>query len=243
MSDPAAEPPEGPTKDAEQFDAAAWPDEFTPEIFRKIPVRDLIDIERHIDELSDGQRESFEASRADVWQPIAEKIRAASSASRTRWPRLSPLSPELEATMREIGTRMEDRRAAWGQLQSAAGRVRLQPWPAERGEAAAETVQESPAEFERELDRDRELLSVMTSMHDLMERQHLSSTRGAFFAIVVSMSVIAAGVAPIVTAASWSDRWWILGVSAVVGVVAVAIYWVVRWIQGHHGEKPGPKVE
>lgn len=210
----------------ETFDPADFPDEFTVEVFRDTPVRDLIEIERHLDELNATQRETFIEARGQVMGPITAKIRDAAAGI----PRLQPVvDPDLARSIR----RFNDRVKVWSRVSDQLRGARPEPitgslnveLPVLKGSASGVYT---PGELERDVDRDTEMLSVLNGMFDLQQRQHLSTTRGWFFGVVVSMSVIVAGVAPLVSADSWAERAWIGGWSAVIGGVAGLWYWVVR---------------
>lgn len=87
------------------------------------------------------------------------------------------------------------------------------------------------AELERQVDKDADLRDVMSSILELMREQQLSTTRGAFFAVVVSMAVIVAGVSALFAAKDWSERWWMIVISLGIGALAAAVYLAVRWWQ------------
>jgi hypothetical protein len=216
---------EGVTND-EPFNPSIYPDEFTVEVFRDTPVRDLIKIERHLDELSTRQRETFIEARDEVMGPITAKIRDATAVV----PKMRPIiDPAVAQSFRQFNDRVK----VWSRVSDQLRGARVEPITGSlNNELPAPEVSFSgvytPGELERDVDRDTEMLSVLTNMLKLQERQQLSTTRGWFFGLVVSMSVVIAGVAPIVSAESWAERWWIIGISAVVGGIAWCVYLAVR---------------
>ncbi len=96
------------------------------------------------------------------------------------------------------------------------------------------------AELEDRLSEQVELVQVMSEIADMSKRtfdlehqRDLQDTRNVFFGFVVSVSVIMAGWAPLVTTKDWGDRLWILGLT--LGTVAIAgvVYFLVRLHQKH----------
>lgn len=72
-----------------------------------------------------------------------------------------------------------------------------------------------------------EIADVSKRTYALEQQRELQNTRSVFFGFVVSVAVLVAGWAPIVTA-SWPQRWWTLGLTLLTCLIAGVVYALVR---------------
>jgi len=105
------------------------------------------------------------------------------------------------------------------------------------GTEAADEADVSVGAFEHEIEQTSDMLDILEQIAGIQQQQleHqrsqlLSETRGLFFAALVSVAVIVAGVAPLVEAPA-RDRWLILAWTAVICAVGGIGYAAVRAVQ------------
>lgn len=223
----------------DEFNPRDYPETFTPEILRKMSMREMLILEDKRDQLSPEQQQSFRKASAVVLGPAMNAISGALgqnvlAASKYR------VSPDLLASFNTVHAKIANQARIASRIRpdiviTQSGDARIFP-PAATARASApapviSTTEDDAAleestvgEFEREVDRDTEMLAVLRSMATMMTDHQLSATRNKFFTVIVSMAVIVAGVAPIVAAADWSERFWIIGISAVLGLLAYGAY-------------------
>lgn len=223
---------------ADQFDPSKYPDEFTPDYLGTLSIGDIELLEHNVDSLSARQKETFEAARDEVMAPINAAARAAARRlAGFKMPPVTVLSPDLKRAIDGLNGRF----AAASLLAERSGYRQFsapEP-PAFNMIRTRDAMEDAPvSQVAREVEHDAELVTLVTSMLELMRRQYLASTRGAFFAIIVSMSVIVAGVAPIVAAEDAGERWSIMLISAGLGAVALVAYVATRWVQNRKDTPP-----
>jgi hypothetical protein len=233
-------PPERPSRRA--VSRADLPDEFTPETVRRLGFRtihQLSDPGNGI--LTADEQASFDAALRDVVRPTTERL----DATLRRANRGGP--GNLDPQMRRSFTRTQARLAEQARRARESFPELTTDWDPDTGEAPSvapvaegETSvsdAESLASFEDEVEQATTTLEMLERIADIQqhqlehqESQLLSETRGIFFAFLVSVAVLVAGVAPLVEAEP-HDRWLILLWTLVAIVAAGAVYALVRMAQ------------
>src|SRR6478735_8610326 len=196
---------------------ADLPAELTAENLRHLGFRTL----RQLAHPNNGVLDPEEQRQFDVALEELKRDTAAlvdSSLQRSRRGGPGNLDPELRRSYSRTQQRLaEQARRAQQSFPELA--EHLAPEPPEDGTP----VSEPPATDETSdtLDLLEKIASIQQQQLDHQESQLLSETRGLFFAFVVSVSVIIAGVAPLVEAEP-HERWlivvWALVVVALGGV-------------------------
>jgi hypothetical protein len=213
---------------------ADLPAELTPETLRHLGFRTL----RQLAHPGNGVLDPEEQRRFDIALEELKRDTAAlvdSSLQRSRRGGPGNLDPELRRSYSRTQQRLaEQARRAQQSFPELA--EHLAPEPPEDGTPVSEppatdetsdedvslgTLQQEVEQTSDTLDLLEKIASIQQQQLDHQESQLLSETRGLFFAFVVSVSVIIAGVAPLVEAEP-HERWlivvWTLVVVALGGV-------------------------
>lgn len=94
-------------------------------------------------------------------------------------------------------------------------------------DVSPDTLEQQLEQTSATLDMLEQIASLQQQQVEHQHRQLLGETRGLFFAFLVSVAVIIAGVAPVVEAPP-HDRWLILGWTVVTIAAAGVVYTLVR---------------
>ena len=222
---------------------ADLPAELTPDTLRQVDLRTLRQLARHGNGVLDAEEQKqFDAAFAEVVRGTSSVVNE--SLQRTR--RAGP--PALDPVMRRSYQRTQQRLAeqarraqeSFPELAIDAGHDTDEAPPAEAPTVTEDTQDDdvTPSTLEDEVEQTSETLDMLERIASLQEQQvrHqasqlLSETRGLFFAFLVSVAVIIAGVAPLVEAEP-HDRALILFWTLAAVVMAGLVYVVVRAVQG-----------
>ena len=239
-------PPERPGRRA--VSRADLPDEFTPESVRRLGFRTI----RQLSQPGNGiltadEQASFDAALRDVMQPTAQRLDATLRRAQGGGP--GNLDPQMRRSFARTQQRLAEqaRRAResfpelttdWEPATGEAPPPAVSPPDASTSDTEVTTADdESLGSFEDEVEQATTTLEMLERIADIQqhqlehqESQLLSETRGIFFAFLVSVAVLVAGVAPLVEAEP-HDRWLILLWTLVSIVVAGVGYALVRMTQ------------
>ena len=219
------------------------PAELTPETVRHLGFRVLRQLADHDNGVLDAEEQKqFDAAFAEVMRGTASLVDESLQRARRGGP------GNLDPAMRRSYLRTQQRLADQvGRARQSFPELALDPSldPPEAPEPDSLTTTEdehdddvSPGTLQQEVEQTSETLDMLERIASLQqqqlehqESQLLSETRGFFFAFLVSVAVIIAGVAPLVEAEP-HDR--LLVVLWTVAAIAVAglVYYVVRRVQG-----------
>jgi hypothetical protein len=236
-------PPERPGRRA--VTRADLPDEFTPESVRRLGFRTI----RQLSQPGNGiltadEQASFDTALRDVMQPTARRLDASLRRAQGGGP------GNLDPQMRRSFARTQQRLAEQARRARESFPELTTDWDPATGEAPPPsasppdaptdtevTTDESLGSFEDDVEQATTTLEMLERIADIQqhqlehqESQLLSETRGIFFAFLVSVAVLVAGVAPLVEAEA-RDRWLILLWTLVSIVVAGVGYALVRMKQ------------
>ena len=226
--------PGGRRPDRRPLTRAELPDEFTPETVRPLDVFTVRRLSRPDNGvLTADEQRSFDQALRTVMQDTTDRLDQSLRRARRGGP--GGLDPQL----RRSYLRTEERLAAQAQRARQAFPQLTGTWP----EPAEPTTPETPAdpdegislgELESEIEQTSDTLEILERIASLQQQQleHqrtqvLRDVRGICFALLVSVAVIVAGVAPLVQA-SGDERRLILLWTLVVCGVAGAVYAIVR---------------
>ena len=239
-------PPERPGRRA--VTRADLPDEFTPESVRRLGFRTI----RQLSQPGNGiltadEQASFDAALREVMQPTAKRLDATLRRAKGGGP--GNLDPQMRRSFARTQERLAEQarraRESFPELTAdwdpASGAVPppdgSTPGASTPDTDVATAEDESLGSFEDEVEEATTLLEMLERIADIQqhqlehqESQLLSETRGIFFAFLVSVAVIIAGVAPLVEAEP-HDRWLILLWTLVSIVAAGVVYALVRMRQ------------
>jgi hypothetical protein len=138
----------------------------------------------------------------------------------------------------------DDPAPAAAQVTSPAGAVALEPTDsADPTDDAEGTVSDLEARISEQV----ELVEVMSEIAEMSKRTYaleqqrdLQNVRSVFFGFVVSVAVLVAGWAPLVTARDWDERIWMIVLTLGTLLAAGAVYWLVRRKQVNSATKDNP---
>ena len=224
---------------------ADLPDELTPGALRHLGFRTL----RQLAQPGNGVLDAEEQRQFDVALEELKKDTAAlvdSSLQRSRRGGPGNLDPEMRRSYARTQQRLAEQarraREHFPELAehldpstaTAEAPATSEPEP-EPGQDSSDDVSLGTLEQEVEqtsdtLDMLEKIASIQQQQLDHQETQLLGETRGLFFAFVVSVSVIIAGVAPLVEAEP-HERWLIALWTAATIALAGVVYAVVRAAQ------------
>jgi hypothetical protein len=220
---------------------ADLPAELTPETLRRLGFRTLRRLADHGNGVLDAEeQQQFDTALADLRRGTASLVDESLQRARRGGP--GNLDPDLRRsyvrTQQRLAEQAERARASFPGLVPVARPG--DPGTTEHGEPTAEEPQDddvSPGALAREVEQTSETLDMLERIASLQqqqvehqERQQLSETRGFFFAFLVSVAVIVAGVAPLVEAEP-HDRGVIAAWTVAVTAVAGLVYALVRAVQ------------
>jgi hypothetical protein len=219
---------------------ADLPDELTPENLRHLGFRTLRQLARpHNGVLDAEEQRQFDAALEDLRRDTAALVNDSVQRSRRGGP--GNLDPDLRRSYARTQQRLAEqvRRARESfpeldeQLASDTESPAADPDTAEEShddDVSLGTLQDEVEQTSETLDMLERIASIQQQQLEHQESQLLGETRGLFFAFVVSVSVIIAGVAPLVEAEP-HERWliaiWTVAVVALGGIA----YAVVRALQ------------
>lgn len=234
-------PPPG-RPDRQQLTRADLPTELTPESLRHLGFRTLRQLARPDNGVLDAdEQRQFDAALAELRQGAASLVDM--SLQRARRGEPDTLDPAMrrsyQRTQQRLAQQAERARRRLPDLDPASD-VPQTPLP-DTSTPVEETSDDdvSPDTLEHEVEQTSDTLDMLERIASLQQQllehqqgQMLSETRGLFFAFLVSVAVIVAGVAPLVEATS-HDRLviviWTVAATAAAGVsYAVVRAWQVR---------------
>jgi hypothetical protein len=219
------------------------PAELTAESLRGIDFRTLRRLAHHGNGiLDDDKQKQFDAAFGEVVRGTATLVNESLQRSRRGGPgNLDPaLRRSYERTQQRLAAQAARARERYPELaEHLDPPTTSEPAEPDVSTTAAETPDDdvSPDTLEQEVEQTSDTLDLLEKIASIQEQQleHqesqlLGETRGLFFAFVVSVAVIIAGVAPLVEAEP-HDRLlialWTIAVVAVAGLV----YALVRAVQ------------
>ena len=217
---------------------ADLPAEFTPETVRRLDVFTLRRLSDHGNGvLTADEQRSFDEAVRTVMRGTTDRLDR--SLRRTRGGGPPGLDPQLRGSYARTEARLaaQARRArqAFPQLADQLDAT-AEPVP-----AATDDDDISLGQLESEIEQTSDTLEILERIASVQQQQleHqrtqvLRDVRGVFFALLVSIAVIMAGVAPVVQAAPHERRLivvWTLVVCAAAGVV----YAIIRLTQSRRG--------
>ncbi len=222
---------------------ADLPAEFTPETLRHVGFRTLRELAQPDNGVLDPEEQhQFDAALAEVMRGTRSVVNESLERARRGGP--GNLDPAMRRSYRRTQQRLADQA---GRVRETFPELGIDPSydPAESPDpdaaATTEAAQEddvSPDGLEQEVEQTSDTLDMLERIASLQEQQveqHanqvLSETRGFFFAFLVSVAVIVAGIAPLVEA-DRHDRLLILLWTVAAIVVAGLVYVLVRRRQG-----------
>jgi len=217
---------------------ADLPAEFTPESVRRLgmrTIRQLADPDNGV--LTPDEQHDFDAAWREV---IADaQARARDAMDRAARGGRDQTDPELRRSYARAQQRLREQarrgRLAFPELDLPDEPAPPAPEPGEPPAASTDDVSVASLTDDLEetsttlelLDR---IASIQQQQLEHQESQLLLDTRGTFFALLVSVAVIIAGVAPLVEA-DGRDRWLIALWTLAVCVLAGGVYGAVRAVQ------------
>jgi len=236
--------PPGHRPDPRRLTRADLPAELTPDALRGLDVLTVRRLSQPGNGILDAdEQRSFDEALRTVMQDSADRL----DRSLRRARRGGPVG--LDPQMRQSYARAEERleaqarraRRAFPQLTGAWDGPPVQEEPPSNDEADAAT---SLGALESEIEQTSDTLEILGKIASLEEQQlehHraqlLRDVRGLFFALVVSVAVIVAGVAPLVEANADDRRLIVVWTLAVCGVAGV-VYAIVRARQTGRSSNP-----
>jgi hypothetical protein len=225
---------------------ADLPAELTAENLRHLGFRTLRQLAQPGNGvLSAEEQQQFDQALEDLKRDTAALVNSSLQRSRRGGP--GNLDPELRRNYARTQQRLAEqaRRARESfpelaeHLDDTGAPVTPTPTPTPMPEApeteadtdvSLGTLQDEVEQSSETLDMLERIASIQQQQLDHQETQILSETRGLFFAFIVSVSVIIAGVAPLVEAEP-HDRWLIVLWTLVVVALGGAVYAGVRAFQ------------
>ena len=213
---------------------ADLPDEFTPESVRRLDVFTVRRLSRPGNGvLTDAEQSSFDQALRSVMQDTTERLDQ--SLRRTRRGGPGGLDPQLrrsyDRTQARLAAQARRARQSFPQFTHDWDEPELQPAAAADEEHDDDAI--SLGALESEIEETSDTLDILERIASIQQQQleHqrtqiLRDVRGVFFALLVSVAVIVAGVTPLVQAEP-HERWliavWTLVVCAVAGVGYVVV--------------------
>ncbi len=222
---------------------ADLPAEFTPETLRHVGFRTLRELAQPDNGVLDAEeQQQFDAALAQVMRGTTTVVNESLQRARRGGP--GNLDPAMRRSylrsQQRLGDQAERVRESFPELAidpsydpaQSADPDSATTTEAPRGDDVSDDV--SPDGLEQEIEQTSETLDMLERIASLQEQQveqHanqlLSETRGIFFAFLVSVAVIVAGVAPLVEADP-HDRLLILLWTLAAIIVAGLVYLLVR---------------
>jgi hypothetical protein len=233
---------------------ADLPEEFTPETVRSLGFRAVRQLAKHGNGiLTDEEQQQFDGVWRSVIADTSSRVEAA--LERAQRSGHDHSDPELRRSYARTQRRLEEQarrtREAFPQLDwpteppavlvrapdaTTAGTDHADDTDDTGDDVSVERLTEEIEETATTLELLDRIATIQQQQLEHQESQRLLDTRGLFFAFVVSVAVIIAGVAPLVEAEP-HDRMliavWTLGVCVLAGVV----YALVRAVQ-RRSERP-----
>ena len=223
-------PPERPGR--HHLTRADLPQEFTPDSMRHLGLRQLGQLRRPNHVLDPVEQAQFNTAFDALLLEVKNQLQDADGRVRRGGPR--GLDPEMRRSYARTQQRLEEQarraRAALPTLDEPPAEE-----PASTDEESADDV--SADSLTEEIEESSTILELLDRIATIEEQslehqksQLLLDTRGFFFAFLVSVSVIIAGVAPLVEAEP-HDRLLILLWTGLAIVLAALVYAAVRTTQ------------
>lgn len=228
---------------------ADLPAELTPETLRELSFSTLRRLADHRNGVLDAtEQEQFDAALPEVMRAVASRVEDAVERGARRGS--GPSDPRLRRSYDRAQQRLAEQARRWEEQVSrlAPDQPPVQPseqpseQPPEQPEPVPQTPptassDETPDTLEEEVAQTSDTLAMLEKIAALEEQQlerqetqRLTDTRGFFFAFLVSIAVIVAGIAPLVEAEPHERLLivvWTIAVTAVAGLV----YALIRWVQ------------
>jgi hypothetical protein len=229
--------PGGGRPDRRPLTRADLPDEFTPDAVRSLDVWTIRRLSRPGNGVLDAdEQRSFDAALRSVMQDPTDRLEQSLRRARLGGP--SGLDPQLRRSYARTEARLaaQARRAqqTFPQLTDDWNTAVEEPAPA-LPDAHDDDI--SLGDLESDIEQTSDTLEILERIASIQQQQleHqrtqlLRDTRGVFFALVVSVAVIVAGVAPLVQAAP-RERGLIVLWTLAVCVAAGVVFAVVRAVQ------------
>ena len=208
---------------------ADLPDELTPETLRHFGLRQLGQLRGPNDVLTPAEQAQFDDAFDTLLAQVRERLTDADGRLRRGGPR--ELDPEMRRSYQRTQQRLEEQarraRQAFPELGQEPAPVTAPP---EEEDASADELTEDLEESSTILELLDRIASIEQQQLDHQRSQLLLDTRGFFFAFLVSVAVIVAGVAPLVEADP-HERWLIVLWTVVACALAGVVYAGVRAAQ------------
>ncbi len=219
-----------------QLTRADLPAEFTPESVRRLGFGILRQLQRPDNGILDpAEQEQFDAAAQAMFREVKERVQDAEGRARRGGPR--GLDPDLRRSYVRTQQRLEEQtrraREAFPGLEEGASGTAVADEPAPESstdELSADTLSEEIEESSTILELLDRIASIEEQQLEHQKSQLLLDTRGFFFAFLVSVSVIVAGVAPLVEAEP-HERLLIVGWTLLAIALAGLVYAGVRAAQ------------
>ena len=235
-------PPPG-HPDRQPLTRADLPAELTPELLRHLGFRTLRQLARHDNGVLTAEEQAqFDAALAELRRGAESLVHESRQRARRGEP--DALDPDTRRSYQRTQQRLvQQAERARRRLPDVGGRPPAsEPTQAPRSDAPTPVEDTgdddlSPDTLENEVERTSDTLDMLERIASLQqqllehqESQVLSETRGFFFAFLVSVAVIVAGVAPLVEADA-HDRLVIVIWTVAATAAAALAYAVVRAVQ------------
>jgi len=228
-------------RDRRSLTRADLPDEFTPDTVRRLDVWTIRRLSQPANGILDADEQySFDQALRSVMQDTTDRLDQ--SLHRTRLGGQAGLDPQL----RRSYARTEARLAAQARRARRTFPQLTDDWdtPIEVPDAASTDSNDddiSLATLESEIEQTSDTLEILERIASLQlqqlehqRTQALRDVRGVFFALIVSVAVVVAGVAPLVQAEPHERTLILLWTLAACGV-AGAVYALVSARQSRDG--------
>lgn len=220
---------------------ADLPAELTPETLRRLGLRTLRQLSQHGNGVLDpAEQAQFDAVLAEVKRDTASMLNQSFERARRDGP------GHLDPAMRRSYERMQQRLAEQAQRARESFPDLALDAPVDEPEvpeaAADEPIDDvSPGSLEREVEETSTTLDLLERIATLQQQQleHqegqlLAETRSFFFAFLVSVAVIIAGVAPLVEAEPHTRLLIVIWTVVATGLAGL-VYALVRRVQAGRG--------
>lgn len=221
--------------DGWRFDPENPPEQWTTQMFRRLSIGDIRRL-REPDNgiLSPESQKSFDERSAEWTRSFNAQLKPAlASLPKFKLPTFvysSPSSALLDESIRK------SRQALAEQLDvSKSLGVTALPeveWKLPTVEPTHHSpvidLTTSAADLEQQTSTEVEHLAVLESIREVLVGQERAAARGAFFYILIGLATTLAGVATLVTMSTWAERWWTIGITAAIGLVAWAAAAIVK---------------
>lgn len=234
-----------PERSPRRLTRADLPAELTAEALSGLGFGTLRRLADHRNGVLDAaDQKQFDAALAEVMRGTASRLNE--TLERARRPSPGSLDPALRRSYQRAQQRLDEQarraRRNFPELPLDGSAVTPEPTPSDDGPeggtaTSAQDEDVSPTTLEQEVEQTSETLDMLERIASLQqqqldhqESQLLTDTRGLFFAFLVSVTVIIAGVAPLVEAEPHARVLILLWTAGVI-LAAGLVYLLVRRVQ------------